>query len=445
MINSKTIAVLLFIVMYVLMIALPKRRAVVAICTAGIYVVLTTLGVGGTPILAVTDIPGAIDWNVLMMIFGTMVIVDYFIKSKMPNVIAEWVLRLAPNVMWVTILMSVFAGVISAFIDNVATVLMVAPVALAICKKLKISPVSMIFCIAVSSNLQGAATLVGDTTSIMLAGRDAANMNFMDFFFMNGKPGITWAVELGALATIPIMMMLFRNDRQPVTSDEHTKVTDYLPTVTMLGHVVALVIASFVPEALKPETTNGIICMVFGVITIVWEIVKQKSLDGMISSLKATDWDTMFLLAGLFCVIAGITNAGVINDIAKFITTAGGSNIFLLYTIIVWGSVLVSAFVDNIPYVATMLPILGKVAADLNTMYPDQTIEPYFLYFGLLIGATLGGNITPIGASANIAGVGMLRKEGYEASFKDFIRIGLPFTLTAVVVGYLYIWLIWRP
>lgn len=417
----KTLAIILFITMYVFLIALPKRRAIVALCTAAIFVI--------TGILPVTEVFSAVDWNILMMLFGTMVIVDYFIESKMPNLIADKILELAPNVMWVTIFMSLFAGIISAFIDNVATLLMVAPVGLAICKKLKISPVSMIICIAVSSNLQGAATLVGDTTSIMLAG--AAKMDFNDFFWMQGKPGMFFAVELGALATVPIMMFMFRKDKEPVKSDEHTEVTDYIPTITMLGHVVFLIVASFFPN--KPEITNGVICMVWGIINIVWEIIASKSTDSMWHSLKAIDYDTMLLLSGLFCVIAGITNVGLIDDIAQLMASAGKGNVFLLYTVIVFGSVAVSAFIDNIPYVATMLPVLSSLAAVM-------TVNPLLLYFGLLVGATLGGNLTPIGASANIAGVGMLRKEGYEVSFGDFMKIGVPFTMTAVIMGYLFVW-----
>ncbi len=420
----KTLAIILFVVMYILMITLPKRRAVVALVTAGIFV--------ATGILPFTQVFGAIDWNVLMMIFGTMVIVDYFIESKMPNRIAEWLLNLAPNVMWVTILMSLFSGFISAFIDNVATVLMVAPVGLAICKKLKISPVPIIICIAVSSNLQGAATLVGDTTSIMLAA--AAGMDFNDFFWMQGHPGIFFAVELGALATVPIMMVMFRKDKEPVSSDEHTIVTDYVPTIMMLGHVVLLILASFIPN--KPDVTNGVICMVCGIINIVWEIFLSKGTDSMWHSLKAIDYDTMLLLAGLFCVIAGITNVGIIDELAQLIASAGKGNIFLLYTVIVFGSVAISAFIDNIPYVATMLPVLASLSVVMN-------VSPLLLYFGLLIGATLGGNLTPIGASANIAGVGMLRKEGYEVSFSDFMKIGIPFTLTAVIAGYLFIWFVY--
>lgn len=436
MLTSKTIAIALFILMYVLMILLPKRRAFIAVGAAALYVLLTVLGIPGAPILSAAEVPGSIDWNILMMIMGTMLIVDYFIASKMPNVIAEWLLRLAPNVMWVTILMSLFAGIISAFIDNVATVLMVAPVGLAICKKLKISPVAMIICIAVSSNLQGAATLVGDTTSIMLAA--TAGMNFNDFFFMDGKPSIFFAVELGAVCTIPIMMLLFHKEKETVSSNEHTKVTDFVPTITMVGHVVLLIIASFVPDEYKPEITNGIICLACGILTVVWELIKQKNTDSMMHSLKSMDWDTMLLLAGLFCVITGITNVGVIDDLADLISSIGGNNVFLLYTIVVWGSVVISAFIDNIPYVATMLPILTTVSATLQ-------INPTFLYLGLLIGATLGGNLTPIGASANIAGVGMLRKEGYEVQFRDFLRIGVPFTVTAVIAAYLFIWFVWKP
>lgn len=422
----KIFAIVLFIVMYVLMVLLPKRRAIVALSAAAIMVIAR--------VLPISKVPGAIDWNVLMMLFGTMVIVDYFIESKMPNKIAEALLRLSPNVLWVTILMSLFSGFISAFIDNVATVLMVAPVGLAICKKLKISPVGMIIAIAVSSNLQGAATLVGDTTSIMLAA--SAKMNFNDFFWMHGRPGMFFAVELGALLTVPIMMFLFKKDKAPVNSDEHTKVTDYVPTITMLGHVVLLIIASFIPNT--PDMINGYICMACGVLTIIWELIKQKSKDGMIHSLKAMDYDTMLLLVGLFVVIASINEVGLIKDVADIIAHAGGNNMVLLFTIVVWGSVVISAFIDNIPYVATMLPLLAGVADAMH-------VEPYFLFFGLLVGATLGGNITPIGASANIAGIGMLRKEGYEVSFRDFMKIGVPFTLTAVIAGYVFVWVFWSP
>ncbi len=420
----KILAIVLFVLMYVLMITKPKYRPFYALGTALIFLI--------SGILPLSSLAGVINWNVLMMISGTMIIVFYFIESQMPNLMADFLLEKSPNVMWVTILMSLFAGIISAFIDNVATVLMVAPVGLAICKKLKINPVGMILSIAVSSNLQGAATLVGDTTSIMLG--DYAHMNFMNFFWMKGRPGIFWAVELGALATVPIMMILFRKDKEPVSSTGRTKVRSLMPTVMLLLMVLSLITASFLPNT--PDTINGIICCILAVATMVIDYIQNRKSDDIVSALKNLDFETLGLLFGLFIVIGGLTEVGVIDDFAALIVQYGGSNLFVLYTIIVWGSVLISAFVDNIPYVATMLPVLTAVTATLG-------VEPYLLYFGLLSGATLGGNITPIGASANIAAVGLLKKEGYEVSFPQFMRIGVPYTLIAVLTGYLFIWFVW--
>ena len=421
----KIVALVLFALMYVGIIGFPKYKMWVAMGTAILFILLG--------ILPVSQVPAAVNWNALMMIAGTMLIVYYFIESQMPNRIADALLRKAPNVMWVTILMSLFSGIVSAFIDNVATVLMVAPVGIAVCKKLKINPIGMILSIAVSSNLQGAATLVGDTTSIMLAAH--AKMDFMGFFWMEGRPGMFFAVELGALATVPIMMFLFRKDKQPVRSEAHTEVRDFVPSVTLVLMVVLLIAASFIPN--KPETTNGLICLALALITIVLEALREKGGSGAKAAFKSLDFETLLLLLSLFCVIAGVTNIGIIDDFAQWIVKVGGNNLFLLYTMIVWGSVLISAFVDNIPYVATMLPVLSVVTSQMG-------VEPYLLYFGLLCGATLGGNLTPVGASANITATGLLRKQGYDVSFKDFARIGMPFTLTAVLVGYLFIWFVWR-
>lgn len=424
-VSMKIFALIVFIVMYVLMTRFLNKRIWIVLAAAAVFLVAGVLPWG--------RVPGEINWNVLLMIGGTMVLVDFFIASRMPNRIADFLLNKSRNVMWVTIYMSLFSGVISAFIDNVATVLMVAPVGLAICKKLKISPVPMILAIAVSSNLQGAATLVGDTTSIMLGAY--AHMDFLDFFWMHGRPGIFFAVELGALAAVPIMMILFRKDKESVHSDEKTEVTDLVPTVLLVGIVIALILASFIKN--KPDITNGLLCCIFAGVAIVHSLLRTRKKEDVVHAVKSVDFETLILLAGLFIVIGGITEVGVIDDIASLIARVGGSNMFLLYTIIVWASVAFSAFIDNIPYVATMLPVLTGITAKLQ-------VDPYLLYFGLLCGATLGGNLTPVGASANITAVGMLKKNGYEVGFGDFARIGVPFTLTAVLVGYLFIWFVWR-
>ena len=420
----QTIALILFVITYALMIALSEKRPYVALISAILYVVLG--------IMPVSQIIHEIDWNVLMMLAGTMGTVFLFIESKMPNRLADLILKKTPNVMWVAVAMSLFAGIVSAFVDNVATVLMIAPVGLAICKKLNMSPVAMLICISVSSNLQGAATLVGDTTSIMLGGY--ADMNFLEFLWMDGRPSIFWAVQLGALCTVPVIMLIFRKNRQPVSVRELTPVEDFFPSVLLVGTVVLLIIASFLPNT--PAMINGIICMTLFIIGLIRATFKYKGQGLVKAALKEIDYKTLLLLGSLFVVIGSLEAAGVIDQIAQLFVKIGGDNLFLMYSLIVWGSVVMSAFIDNIPYVATMLPVVTGIATMMGC-------NPTVLYFGLLSGATLGGNLTPIGASANIATIGILQKEGYKVKTSDFLKIGVPFTLTAVIMGYLFIWFVW--
>jgi Na+/H+ antiporter NhaD/arsenite permease-like protein len=421
----KLFAIILFTLTYALMIAFQDKRQYIALISAFIFIC--------SGLVKIRELPEAIDFNVLLMLCGTMGTVSFFIASGMPNRIAEAILAHTPNVMWVAVAMSLFAGAVSAFIDNVATVLMIAPVGLAIAKKLRISPVPLIICIAVSSNLQGAATLVGDTTSIMLSG--FAGMDFTDFFFINGKPGIFFAVELGALATVPVIMLLFKNERQPVKIQDRTEVTDYFPTVMLILNILLLILASLFKD--KPAATNGIICLLIFAVCALRSVFHDNSPDGTLRALREIDYNTLLLLAGLFVVISAVTNVGIIDDISALIARAGKSSLFLLYTAIVFGSTLCSAFVDNIPFVATMLPVVEGISRSVSC-------SPYLLYFGLLIGATLGGNLTPIGASANIAGIGILRREGYTVKTRDFLRIGVPFTLCAVIAGYIFVWVLYR-
>ncbi|HHU02835.1 MAG TPA: arsenic transporter [Christensenellaceae bacterium] len=420
-----TYAIILFAITYVLMLAFGKYRAYIALGSAAIFII--------SGMLPFDQIFGSIDFNVLLMIAGTMGLVQLFIESKMPALLADLVMEKVPNVQMAAVALALFAGVISAFVDNVATVLMVAPIALEICKKLKTNPVPFIIAIAVSSNLQGAATLVGDTTAIMLG--SYADMNFLDFFVYKGKPSIFFAVELGAIASAFILAWLFRKEKQPIPKGSpRTVVTDYVPSILLGGMIVLLIAASFVPN--KPYITNGLICVALMIIGVIYNVVKTSDKSTFVRILKAIDLDTIGLLFGLFLVIGGITNMGVIDAAAQLLAKLGGGNVFVLYTVIVWASVLLSAFIDNIPYVATMLPVVTGLAANLG-------IDPTLLYFGLLSGATLGGNCTPIGASANIAGIGILRKAGYEVKTSDFTRIGIPFTLAAVIPAYIYIWVLY--
>lgn len=421
-------AAVLFVLTYVLMMTFGKYRPIIALVSGLVYVL--------TGMLPVSELPGSLDFNVLLMIGGTMGIVQLFIDSRMPERLADQIMNRVPNVRWAAVSLSLFAGLISAFVDNVATVLMVAPVAVAVCRKLKTNPVPFIICIAVSSNLQGAATLVGDTTAIMLG--SALHMSFADFFWYHGRPAIFFAVELGAVLSALIIFFLFRREKAPISqSGPLTEVTDYVPTVLLVGTIALLICASFAPESWNlPAETNGILCCAMLAVGLMTSFVRQKRPDAVTRPLKAIDFETLVLLVGLFLMIGGITHTGVVGALAALLAKLGGGSVFRMYTIVVWASVLISAFIDNIPYVATMIPVIAGLAAQMGC-------DPTPLYFGLLSGATLGGNITPIGASANIAAIGILRREGYEVPNSDFFRIGIPFTLSAMIPAYLYIWMVY--
>ena len=418
-------AIVLFFSTYVLMLVFSKYRPYIAL-TSGVLFVLTGM-------LPAGQILRSLDFNVLLMIGGTMGLVQLFIDSHMPERLADMIMERVPNVRWAAVALSLFAGVISAFVDNVATVLMTAPVAIEICKKLKTNPVPFIIAIAVSSNLQGAATLVGDTTAIMLG--SALHMSFLDFIWYRGKPGMFFMVELGAVLSACIVYFSFRKETGAIPrAGKITEVEDYVPTVLLVGTIGLLIIASFLPFDL-PEETNGLICMTLLILGLIYNYIRNRTPDAVLGPLKAIDLETLGLLVGLFLMIGGISHMGVITALAQLLAKLGSGRPFLMYTIIVWASVLISAFIDNIPYVATMIPVIAGIAAEMG-------MDPTALYFGLLSGATLGGNCTPIGASANITGIGILRREGHAVSNRDFYRIGIPFTLSAIVPAYILIWIL---
>lgn len=418
------LALILFIITYLLMMIFSTKREIIVIISS---ILFTLLG-----IINFKEAITAINYDALLIIIGTMGIVGFFIESKMPCLMADYLLTKVTDTKWAIVVLAMLAGIVSAFVDNVATVLMVAPIGLAICKKLNISPVNALIAISVSSNLQGAATLIGDTTSIILG--SYANMNFVKFFFVEGKPSIFFAVELGAIVTIPVMLFLFRKYKTKIPKGEITKISDYFPTILIILNIVLLIINSFLPT--NSIITNGVICIALYIIGIIYYIIRKRNFKIIKNSLKAIDLKTIIMLAGIFVVIAGITKAGLIQQLSNIFIKIGKNNIFIIYTVITFGSVFLSSFIDNIPYVATMLPVVSQIATTANAPI-------YLLYFGLLSGATLGGNLTPIGASANITTIAILKKEGYNVKLKDYFKIGIPFTLAAVITGYLYIWFVW--
>jgi Na+/H+ antiporter NhaD/arsenite permease-like protein len=418
----KLFVVIIFFVAYILLVL--RKGHPFLILGAAVALLLVSRAIG------LKEAAQSINYNVLGVFLGTMVLSGLFIFSGVPAYLATKLVDRSKTVGMALLSVCILAGAISSFVENVATVLIVAPIAFEVAKKLKANPIPFLIGIAISSNLQGCATMIGDSPSIILA--LSSGMNFMDFFWMKGRPGITFAVELGAIASFFVLYLLFKKYKEPVTHIEEAKVKTWLPTILLTLMMLTLAISSFVKN--KPTYSIAFICLVYGLIGLIWHELKHKE---SISLIKDLDWHTFFFLIGIFILVGSLTYNGVINDIAGFIIKYTKGNKFIAFTIIVWLSVLLSAFVDNIPYTVAMIPVAKLIAGSLG-------IGPQLFLFGLLIGASLGGNITPIGASANIVACGFLRKEGYHIKFSDFVKIGLPFTLAAVSLAYLFLWFIWR-
>jgi len=420
--NSKLISLSLFIIAYLLFVFLPKRRTHIAVISAFLLILSRTI--------SFKDAFVSINWNVMGIFVGTLIVADIFMESRVPAFIAEIIVDKAKTTAWAILSICLLTGFISAFVENVATVLIVAPIALSLAKKLKINPMKMMIAIAVTSNLQGTATLIGDPPSMLLGG--FAKMNFGDFFFYKGRPSIFFAVELGAIASFFVLYWIFKSHKEKPQLIAVEKVKSWVPTIILVSLIFLLAISSFFDTGFSYMA--GLICMAAGIISLFWEkfINKSSILDG----LKSLDWDTTFFLVGIFILVGSVTLTGWIEVISAFLSGLIGNNIFLGYTLIVFISVFLSAFIDNVPFLVAMLPVAISMSDKLH-------INPSLFLFGLLIGTSLGGNITPIGASANIVACGLLKKEGYTVRFKDFMKIGLPFTLVAVSAAYLFVWFIW--
>ncbi|HHT9118895.1 MAG TPA: SLC13 family permease [Candidatus Hypogeohydataceae bacterium YC38] len=420
---DKYLSLFIFIACYAGFIFLPRLRPHCA-CAGALLLIL--LGVVGPK-----EAFFAVNWNVMGIFVGTLVIAELFIFSRVPAYLAELLVNRAGSACWAMLSVCGLTSFISIFAANVATVLIVAPVAIAIAKRQKISSAPFIISLAICSNLQGTATLIGDPPSMILAGY--MRMTFDDFFFYHGKPSIFFAVELGALASFVVLYLFFRGYRQPVEVIEVERVWSWVPTWLLVLLMVALALSS----SLDPDfgySMAGVICMVFGLIGLAWYKVVQGG--EILRLLRMLDWHTTFFLIGVFILVDSIRLAGWIHDIEHFMRGISGGNLLNAFLFMVWLSVLFSAFIDNIPYLLTMIPVAQELAKDIEGSHT-------LLVFGLLVGTCLGGNVTPIGASANIVAIGLLRRDNIHVSFTEFMKIGLPFTLAAVAAASAFLWLVW--
>lgn len=424
--NPPLLPVILFIACYVLFIILPKFRSLVA-CGGAVILVLSGAISWHAALLE------HISWNVVALFFGTLILAELFLLSRMPAVLAETLVDRCKTARGAMLVICALSGFISMFVENVAVVLLVAPVALSLADKLKTSPVRLMILIALASNLQGTATLIGDPPSMILAGY--LKLTFNDFFVYLGKPGIFFAVQVGALAALAVSAFLLRRHGESIQLIPQEKVRSPVPTVLLALLVAGLATTSVFDPDFK--WLAGTLTMVLAIAGLLWYRLAARwgSTRRLIRTL---DWDTTFFLIGIFVVVGALSSSGWLDVVARELARIAGGNVLLSFLLIVTVAVVVSGFVDNVPFLLAMIPVAQKMADSMAVPVP-------LLMFGLLIGACLGGNITPIGASANVVAVGLLKKRGHLVSFREFMAIGIPYTVAAVTAACLFVWFVWGP
>ena len=419
-------ALVLFAGSYACFVALPKRRAVVA-CTGAALLMLSGTLTWQEAVLV------CIQWNVIGLFFGTLVLAELFMQSGMPAFLADRLIGKTRTLRGAILAICLLAGWLSMFVENVAVVMLVAPVAFSLARKSGTSPVPLLILVTLSANLQGTATLIGDPPSMILAGH--MHMNFNDFFVYHGKVGIFFAVQAGALAALAATAVMLRGHGQRVEVRQPEVIRSLVPS-WLIGILVAgLSVASVFDPAFK--WLAGTLALGLAVAGLFWWRCHARwgSLRRLVTIL---DWDTTLFLCGVFVLVGGVSKAGWLEVFSDRLSVLTAGNVAVAFVTIVIVALAVSAFVDNVPFLLAMIPVTQDVAAAMS-------VEPPLLMFGLLVGACLGGNITPIGASANIVAVGMLRKDGHPVSFREFAALSLPFTLAAVAAGCLFVWIVWAP
>ncbi len=425
--EMKWIVLIIAAVMYGIVIAFPQKKAWAALVAAALVILLGAVQPGyafGT----------LINWNILMIYVGSLIIAELFIYSRVPARIADSIVVRAPNTGTAIVAILMMTGIISAFVENVATVLVMAPIALALSKKLKMDPTYFMVGLAVMANLQGTATLVGDPPSMIFA--SYAHYSFNDFFIYSGKLSIFFVVQVGMIAGALFFYAYFARTGRQKVSIEREPILSLFPSVLLVLMILGLAATSFFHTGVS--LISGVIVLGLGIAGLCWyRFVRKESRQAAVSLVKGLDWETILFLIGIFIVVGTIAETGLLADFASFLSGVIGDNVLLGFIVIITVSVVLSGFVDNVPDYLVMLPVAAELAAGLG-------LKPELYMFALLVGSCLGGNLTPFGASANVVAVGILKKQGIKMNFADWLRIGLPFTFITTTAAALFLWSVWR-
>jgi len=408
----------IFVATYAL-IATERLHKTVAALAGGVLMVV--LG-----IVSQEEAFAAIDFNVIFLLVGMMVIANVMRRTGVFQWVAIRSVRVARGDPWrILVVLCTITAVASALLDNVTTVILIGPITLFIASALRVSPVPYLIGEILASNIGGTATLIGDPPNILIG--SAAGIDFATFVFNLGPVAI---LIFGAF--LVVARFVFRGDMAPTPDasraldlDESAVITDRrvlrLSVAVMIGTVAGFLVAG--PVGLEPAT------VALAGAAVLFVLTGHDPAD----ILREVEWSTLLFFVGLFMLVEGIIHVGIIDSLAESLFNAAGGDLAITSLALLWVSGIASGIVDNIPYTATVIPIVH----DLGAL--GMATEP--LWWSLALGASLGGNATIIGASANVVIASLAERGGHPISFAHFLRYGAVVVLVSLAISSVYVWL----
>ena len=430
--NPMWVAAILFAITYMVVMTEKVNRAIVSLLAAGLMIVLGVLNQEAA-------IRG-IDFNTIGLLIGMMVIVAITRQSGVFQFMAIWAAKKVDARPWgILVMIALVTAVTSALLDNVTTVLLVAPVTLLITEELKVSPYPYLFAMIFSSNIGGTSTLIGDPPNIMIG--SATGLTFNDFAY-NLLPVI---VVIMAVTLIPIYFIWGRHlkaapeDRQRVMQFNEREAITNPRLLKQCLSVIGLVIGGFVfAKALHLEAAT--VAMTGAALLLLLANLgrdAERQSKHVLDAFNEVEWITIFFFVGLFIVVHGVDSTGLLKLLADKMLALTGGNLTATSMIILWSSAILSAIIDNIPFVATMIPLIKAMAP---TFGGPEGLMP--LWWALSLGACLGGNGTLVGASANLVVAGFAERAGQPIRFMQYALLAFPLMLMSIAIGMVYLY--WR-
>jgi Na+/H+ antiporter NhaD/arsenite permease-like protein len=421
---TAVLAVLIFVGAYVLLATEWVHRTKVALGGAGLMLLLRITDADK----AFFDEHTGIEWNVIFLLLGMMIIVSVLRRTGVFEYIAIWSAKRSRGRPYrLMVMLCVLTAVASAVLDNVTTVLLVAPVTFLVCERLGLRPVPFLIAEVLASNIGGAATLVGDPPNIIIATR--GDLSFNDFL-VNMAPWIVVLMVVFCVLCRWLFRAAFVFDPERAESVMVLNEREAIKDPSLLARslaVLAVVVAAFVLHPVLHYEPSIVALLGAGLLILITNVTTQDALADV-------EWPTLAFFAGLFVMVGSLVETGVITELSQAMADATGGDLGSTSMLLLGGSAVLSAIVDNIPYVATISPVVVDLVGDSG---PDGQV----LWWALALGADLGGNATAIGASANVVMLGMADRAGHPIGFWEFTKYGLVVTVVTVLASVPYIWL----